>query len=84
MTPLITRSFAGDHMMPSFAFMMNRATCSQRTSTWALSESRDGAKSTKNTRFRITKQQDAINKRTRERDQTAATKAAMAEAKVAN
>jgi hypothetical protein len=42
------------------------------------------AKSTKNLRFWMTKQQDAINKRMREVDQTAATKAAMAEAKVAN
>jgi hypothetical protein len=42
------------------------------------------AKSTKNTGFRMTKQQDAISKRMRGGDQTAATKAAMAEAKVAN
>jgi hypothetical protein len=36
------------------------------------------AKSTKNTGFRMTKQQDAINQRMRGGDQTAATKAAMA------
>jgi hypothetical protein len=42
------------------------------------------AKSTKNTRFRMAKQQDAINKRRRGGDQTATTKAAMAEAEVVN
>jgi hypothetical protein len=42
------------------------------------------AKSTKNLRFRMTKQQNAINKRTKGGDQTAAAKSAMAEAKVAN
>jgi hypothetical protein len=83
MTSLNTQSFALGPTMPSFAFTMNRATWSQRTSTRPFSESRDG-NSTKNSRFRMTKQQDAINKRMRGGDQTAATKAEMAEAKVAN
>jgi uncharacterized protein len=45
---------------------MKPATLLKRTSTHAFSESRDGAKSTKNTRFRMTKQHDAIDKRMRE------------------
>jgi len=62
---------------------MNRATLLKRTNTRAFSESRDG-KIYQKYSFSDDKQQDPLNKRMRGGDQTAATKATMAEAKVAD